>query len=79
MLESWGCSLYTSVYGNNITMLSAINMGTFSSQLAMQWLHILFWLSVTHNFCTTLQYIPTVANTLTNAISHIYDPAQKKD
>ena len=54
-------------------------MGTFSSQLAMQWLHILFWLSVTHNFCTTLQYIPTVANTLTNAISHIYDPAQKKD
>ena len=60
---------------DNTTTLSAINKGTSSNQLAMQWLRQLFWLSATCNFRVTSRYIPTVANTLADAISCIHDPA----
>lgn len=60
---------------DNTTTLSVINKGTFSNQLAMQWLRKLFWLSATYNFRVTSQYIPRAANTLTDAISRIHDPA----
>ena len=40
----------------------------------MQWLRQLFWLSATYNFRVTSRYIPTVANTLTDAISRIHEP-----
>ena len=60
---------------DNTTTLSAINKGTCSNQLAMQWLQKLFWLSATYNFRVTSRYIPTAANTLADAISHLHDPA----
>ena len=57
------------------TTLSAINTGTSSHQLAIQWLRKLFWPSATYNFPVTSRYIPTAANTLADAISRIHDPA----
>ena len=60
---------------DNTTTLSAINKGTSSNQLAMQWLRKLFWLSATYNFRVTSRYIPTAANTLADAISRLHDPA----
>ena len=59
---------------DNTTTLSAINKGTSSNQLAMQWLRQLLWLSATCNFRVTSRYIPTVANTLADAISCIHHP-----
>ena len=59
---------------DNTTTLSALNKGTSSDQIAMQWLSQLFWLSATHNFRLTSRYIPNVANTLADTISRIHDP-----
>ena len=77
-LERWKDKLrdkWIIVQNDNTTMLSAIHRGTSNNQLVMKWLHKLFWLSAKYNFRVTSQYIPTVANTMANAISHIHDPA----
>ena len=76
-LERWKDHLrdkWIIVRTDNTTTLSAINKSTSSNQLAMQWLRQLFWLSATYNFHVTSRYIPTVANTLADAISRIHDP-----
>ena len=62
------------MHTDNTTTLSAINKGTSTNQLVIQWLLKLFWLSATYNFHVTSQYIPTLANTLADAISSIRDP-----
>ena len=77
-LERWKDQLrdkWIIVRTDNTTTLSAINKGTSSNQLAMQWLRKLFWLSATYNFRVTSRYIPTAANTLADAISRLHDPA----
>ena len=41
----------------------------------MQWLRSIFWPSATNNFQITARYIPSKANTIADAISHLHDPA----
>ena len=77
-LERWKDQLrdkWIIVRNDSTTTLSSINKGTSSNQLAIKWLRKLFWLSATYNFRVTSRYIPTVANTLADAISRIHDPA----
>ena len=80
-LERWKDQLrdkWIIVRTDNTTTLSAINKGTSSNQLVMQWLRKRFWLSATYNFRVTSRYIPTVANKLADAISRIHDPVHCK-
>lgn len=63
---------------DNITTLSAINKGTASNQLVLNWLRSLFWLSDTYNFRVPARHIRTASNTMAGALSRLHDPAQSE-
>lgn len=80
-IERWKENLrdrWITVRTDNTTTLSAINKGTASNQLVLNWLRSLFWLSDTYNFRVPARHIRTASNTMTGALSRLHDPAQSE-
>ena len=70
----WWANHRVIIHSDNQAAVQIINKGTTASELIMDELHNLFWLSAAYNFHISAIYIEGVRNTIADAISRLHDP-----